>query len=203
MSYGKKHTIAIRLYKSLKLHFTQKDYNFLERKIKIKAKYDDAQVNAVKYLAEKYTPQELIGYYTSAFLNDPRESIFNMQKEHIESNYKKWKAHIDALDFTIKKDLSNIDFLCKGKWKEIFKKNTGDVPKIVLYEKSGEISKETLIVVLKSLGFFDRIVLPYLDDHLWNQTFLSYNKYDILMNFDEKTYQKDVRNYIILSNNII
>ena len=130
---------AYRLYHAIKVHFNYEKYDFFERHGRIyRAKaLSSNQYSYFEKIGKKYD-SDLIDFYVSNFLEDPKVSIYQLINEEAESVYSEWKKRNQSFTFRFKEDISNL--VETYTFEDLFK---GDSPKILTQTLRYEIMFES------------------------------------------------------------
>ena len=96
---------AFQIYQSLKLHFTQTDYNAVKYNFKTSIRQSTFENRKDRYFFEKlsrrYDQSQLIDYYTANFICDLNVWIGNMS----DDIYRNYIARHDKLSYTFTQDM--------------------------------------------------------------------------------------------------
>lgn len=177
---------AYCLYINLKNHFTQKDYDFIKYKGKSRLKPTSYEKRKDKLFFEKLAKHEdLIGFLVANFVVDPKQWVREIAySENAERLYTEWLRKQQALTYTIKQELEDIDL------KKDLKQ--GDESHPILFQKylGKSVSLETLCVLL---DLCDAIKLwdSYMEyDPVWEDEGLKVKKYLPFVKYDKEKVKK-------------
>ena len=141
---------AYKLYLALQRHFST-SYDFHKYNGKVNASVDAYQKRNDMYSFEKLTKivqrDELLNFFISHFLDNPKCWIRNMNKSH----YEKYKAFLKNFPNKFKEDLQYI-----SQYNPADLMATNDIPLIHKLCMENKVSMETLIAMDKFFPFIDR-----------------------------------------------
>lgn len=148
-----------RIYRAIKLHFTNKKYDVFETNGHIKGlspEYFESRKEAgwFKALAKKFkNPQEFVQFCVSQVVYGSIDDIFNLDKAY--SNFLEWNKNKERSTSLIRGEIeeNDIDSLVLG-----------DPPKILRYTISKRIHLETAVAINK--------YRPFISDKLFKKDYL-------------------------------
>lgn len=178
---------SYRLYHAIKIHFNNEKYDFFQRNGSIyRAKsLPQTQYKYFENLGKKYG-SDLINFYVSNFLENPKISIYQLINEEAESVYSEWKKRNQSFTFRFKEDLSTL--IDNYTFEDIFK---GDSPKLLTKTLRYEIMFESFVVLDHHLRLSSNWDSKFKDNLIWKPISFKSKKYYPFIRYD-KSKIKDI-----------
>jgi hypothetical protein len=185
------------LYLSLKLHFTDPNYDFFKYSGKVRAKKESFNKRKDRYFFEKLSrkteEKQIVEFFVSNFIesSDPSKMWVGELKNKGEENYINWKARVQSLSYIFNQDLKRLTEDCH--LFEALTTKSNSHPKILKYYLSNKISLET-IVIFDSLTFF--MSKLNCDDPILSIIILKVNKYKPFLSYNKDNFIKTIRSVL-------
>ncbi len=176
---------AYRYYQSLKLHFESTTYDATKYNFKTSANPKSFWKRNDKYhfakLAKRFseTP-ELIGYYTSHFINGT--TWVGEMLSH-EDKYQSWLKRMQSISYLFEQDINKLSSQVNS-FDELFTCTDGEKPVIINMYLQEEISLETVVIINKITGFMKRLDKEITETILWPDVSRKIRKYDPFIQVD-------------------
>ena len=179
---------AYRYYQSMKLHFESKTYDATKYNFKTSANPKSFWKRNDKYhfakIAKRFndTP-ELIGYYTSHFINGT--TWVGEMLTH-EEKYQAWLKRIQSISYIFEQDLNHLSLQVES-FDELFQCTPNEKPVIITQYLQEEISLETVVIINKITGFMKKLDSEITETILWPEVSQKIRKYDpfVQVNLDK------------------
>ena len=182
---------AFKMYSSIKLHFSNKNYDYFKYRGGIKADPSKFEVRKDKYFFTKLSKIDNLELYLAVnFFEDNKLWVGKLLDGECRTCYDETQKYLQALSYNFKNEMSQFESL-----NEALNISNGNYPKIFNEYKRGTISKETIIIVNDLLNVYsywdgnisDTVVWPrYKEKFLKYKNFFTYEKQkflDILVDF--------------------
>ena len=184
---------AYRYYQSLKLHFESKTYDAAKYNFKTSANPKSFWKRNDKYHFAKVAKRfkdvpELVGYYTSHFINGTKW-IGEMLNQ--EESYKSWLKRIQSISYIFEQDLNHLSIEYESLDK-ILSCEDNSHPVIITAYLQEEISLETVVIINKLTGFMKKADKEITETIMWPDVSLKIRKYDPFVQVDLDKMKKIV-----------
>jgi hypothetical protein len=184
---------AYRYYQSLKLHFESKNYDAAKYNFKTSANPKSFWKRNDKYHFAKVAKRfkdvpELVGYYTSHFING---TTWIGEMLNQEENYKSWLKRIQSISYIFEQDLNHLSIEYET-FDELLKCEDGSHPKVVTEYLQEDISLETVVIINKLTGFMRKADKEITETLLWPDVSMKIRKYDPFVQVDLDKMKKIV-----------
>jgi hypothetical protein len=193
---------AYDLYIAVKLHFTQKNYNFQNYNGKTRATVTAFESREDKSfffrIAKKYPKAKLIDLYVANFVDNPSLWIGDLLDENSEEVYSEWQKKVESLSYHFGEESDLVLQWLETKelkFNDLFQINDSDHPIIVKMALQRVLSLESFIVFNRILDFgknFNR----KLNDVIWNDFWMKVTKYEPFLNIDKEKCKLILRSKI-------
>jgi len=182
---------AFAMYQGLKFHFGG-TYDFIKYHGKTKVSKEQFSRRKDKYsfyrLSRKYKKEELLEFYISNFLHDPKIWIFDLLTEEADERYKKWLKKQQSLAYTFKENL-NFLFDTVENPEELLRVVDGDYPLLYTYHLQEKIEIETIIIMNSFMNFMPMWLKKINDDIIFPQFVKKCEKYSQFLNYDQVKFK--------------
>lgn len=181
------------LYHTLHLHFTSKSYDYFKYHGKCNITKDAFLNRRDKYIfyaiSRKYNLSDVKNFFIANLLENPKAWIGDLNCEHGDDIYKKWKKRKQSLTYTFEQDIIQL-FDKVDNLNDLILVKNGQHPALFkeLYHK--DISVETIIILNHYLKFFDMWQDKIADDIIFPNYLFLWKKYEPFLSFDEKKFKK-------------
>lgn len=184
---------AYRYYQSLKLHFESKTYDAAKYNFKTSANPKSFWKRNDKYHFAKVAKRfkdvpELVGYYTSHFING---TTWIGEMLNQEENYKSWLKRIQSISYIFEQDLNHLSIEYET-FDELLKCEDGSHPKVVTEYLQEDISLETVVIINKLTDFMRKADKEITETLLWPDVSMKIRKYDPFIQVDLDKMKKIV-----------
>lgn len=182
-------TDAANLYNCIKLHFNDEKYDAIHYNFKLKPRpLKEGYYFIFDKLSKKYK-DNLIDYYISLFLNDPKVWINDLLSEDNHEIYLRWKKKKESLSYIFSNDISNLLDKYSSINDLIIIEN--QYPQFMNEVLKENVQIETLLMTNSILKFFGYWSKKLSGDVIWEPFKLKCRKYYRFMHFD-KDRVKDI-----------
>jgi hypothetical protein len=173
-------------YVALKKHFTS-DYDYLKYSGKLRLKVDTYEKRKDRYLFEKLAKKrDVQGYILANLTKNPRCWIRDILSPDGDKNYLEWKKNNQSLTYKFKNDINKL-----GDSLSDVIGTTGDHPELLTAYLSGDISLETLIIMLIEIAglkkYYDNVLQ---NDPIWSDLSTLIANYAPFIKYDKETIRK-------------
>ena len=149
---------VFKIFVPIKQHFNSKKYNFYEKRGYIgnlqKRYKSENQRRTFELLGKaKHNKATVFRFFVSQLQEDPRAGIESMLGVEADNNYRRWLARISSMDYVFTESVK-VMHLADKSWKEYL--IDGDIPLIIPMMDSGQVSKETVLILDGIFGMFDK-----------------------------------------------
>jgi hypothetical protein len=131
---------------------------------------------------------ELVGYYTSHFING---TTWIGEMLNQEENYKSWLKRIQSISYIFEQDLNHLSIEYET-FDELLKCEDGSHPKVVTEYLQEDISLETVVIINKLTGFMRKADKEITETLLWPDVSMKIRKYDPFVQVDLDKMKKIV-----------
>jgi T4 gene Gp59 loader of gp41 DNA helicase C-term/T4 gene Gp59 loader of gp41 DNA helicase len=182
---------AYQLYISIKLHFTQPNYDYFEfngktKKITVSSFEARNDRSFFFKIGNKYSREKLIDLYVSNFVDNPDFWIGDFFDENSEEVYTQWQKKIEGLTYHFTEECRGLLEWCSDnnvKFNDLFRVKGTDHPIIVKMALQKVISLESFIILDSFLKFGERVD-KRLDDVIWKELWFRACKYAPFISID-------------------
>lgn len=188
-------TQYLKVFKAVRLYFSQ-DYDIQKygvTGVKVSEKEFNKYKRFLDRAVNKFKPNEFIEYIVCNIVYDtPFESIIRMNL----TTYHKWKGIMSRLPSVIESDIIDIkeEFLIPNNlsFDELIKCDDGKHPLLFKMYLSGDIHKETFIVLDDMIGYFSSFDECMVDDFIWQDEKVVLLKYKSFINYNKQEMMKRI-----------
>lgn len=178
---------AYRYYQSLKLHFGSKSYDAAKYNFKTSANAKSFWKRNDKYhfakVAKRFrSAPELIGYYTSHFVNGTTWIGEMLGQEEV---YQSWLKRIQSIGYIFEQDMNYLSTVNES-FDSLLIASDGEYPKIITAYLEQEISLESVVIINKLTGFMKKLDVEITETILWPDVSKKIQKYDTFVQVDLK-----------------
>ena len=180
-----------KIYLSVKLHFTSKDYDFYKYGGKINCKLETFTKRNDRYffhkLSKKYNENEILDFFVANFITDSKKWIGNLLQNDGKDVYLDYKKRKEAFAYHFRADCLSIhnDFVRNNiSFDNGFKCHNGQHPRLLRLLLQKRISLQTTIVLNHFLSFSKNWDKEITEKVVWSKisstiarlkTFVSFN----------------------------
>jgi hypothetical protein len=175
---------AFKMYSAIKLHFTNKNYDYFKYHGGIRADASKFEVRKDKYFFGKLAKIDNLQIYLAVnFFEDKKLWVGKLLDNECRVRYEQTEKHLQALTYNFKNEMSQFESL-----DEALNISNGNYPKIFNEYKKGNVSKETIIIINNILN-----VYPYWDGHIndtvvWPMYREKFLKYKNFFTYDKQKF---------------
>jgi len=187
---------AYREYVAIKLHFNSKTYNYHNRSGHTRVNYNSFEKRTDQGFFKKLASKGLVEakeILVSMFVYDPKSwigDIVNLDK--IESIHTSRKKVLQSLKYNFKNELDKINN-SSGSIESALKSDNGQLPVLIKNYLHGEISIETVIILIditRTMAYLDRKLV---DNILWPDVKLRLVKYRPWFEYDRQVFKEIIK----------
>ena len=183
---------AYSTYVALKQHFTRPDYNFKKYNGKVRLTVEAFEKRPDKFFFHKLAKRnDVVDYLVANLTHKDRvntwigEIVNDSQSEDI---YRDWQRRKQSLTYSFRKDLEKVEDL-----QSVCTVPEGGQPPLFKMYLRGEISMETLIIVLSVTRCFKYWSKNMVDDVIWSHHSLLIQKYESFLEYDHEKCEKIIK----------
>jgi len=179
-------------YLSLKLHFSNENYDFFKFNGKSRSKPESFEKRKDKYffkkISSKFDDTTIIEYFVSLFVNDKTFWIGNILDKDSDEIYKQWKRKTQSLCYTFEQDIDKLIF----KYNKIdnWFKVVNTHPPIIKEYLASNINLETVVILNQLLNFVKDLDKAISDPVIWPDMKRKILKYSPFLNIDRSKYKQ-------------
>ena len=171
---------AYQMYNALRLHFNSENYDYFKYSGKTNCKFIPENQRMLFDRLQKKYDNELLNFYLSNFLKNPKVWINDLFTEECEDIYKEFQKKNQSLSYIFKND---IDFLL-DKYSDLNEvlRVKNDYPILLKLTMQEKVSLDTLLILdmmVRYMGNWDKKIG---DDVIWNNFKFKCVKYRPFMN---------------------
>ncbi len=179
-----------RTYLALKSHFTRDSYDFHKYGGKVSASVKAFEARRDKFYFEKLAKlKDPTSFILANIIEDTNIWVGDLvTNDKAEQRYKQWLKRSQSLTYTFKDEVSRLS----TDFDSNFRADDGRHPPLLVAFLRGEVSLETLIILMhmtKCIGHWDR-KMEY--DPVWKDTRRKVVKYQPFMKYDLKKLKSNV-----------
>lgn len=184
---------AFKTYMALKSHFTRPSYNYFKFNGKMKLRLDSFEKRKDKLFFQKLAKHsDVYGFLVANLALNEKAWIRDLvYSDEAERTYKAWNKRQQSIAYTLKEELSKLH----ENFDDNLKCIDNDHPYLLKLYLSGEISLETLCLILNITGakkYWDK-VMQY--DLVWDNISTKVEKYTPFIQYDKEKIKKIVIQY--------
>lgn len=180
-------------YLALKKHFTSDAYDYHKYNGKVRASFDSfCSRNDAFYFAKLAKHEDYENVLISNMVKNPNAWIRDIVED--DFIYVEWKKKIDALGYTFKSDLKNLD----DDWKSNFVSNDGQHPLIISLRLQQKIQLETFTILTHIANIFEYWEQNLLDKYVASDIIRQSRKYYPFLEFDKKRFKTYVKDHFVI-----
>lgn len=179
------------LYHTLKLHFTNKSYDYIKYHGKCNISKDDFLNRRDKYIfyaiSRKYDLHEAKKFFIANLYENPKIWAGELNSAEADEVYMKWQKRNQALTYNFEQDI--ISLLDKVKKPmDIYTVHDGQEPLLLKELYYGNIAPETLIITNRLVNgvIFNMWIEKIHDDIVFPGVLFKLKKYEPFVEFDER-----------------
>jgi hypothetical protein len=197
---------AWQCYLAMKMHFTT-DYDIVKYKGKVRTSVDafNRRKNIVfmfQKLAKVYKDEELINYFLSNFVSNPKWDLGSLNNEDSREQFLLWKKRIESLTYTFRQDiehLCNIHNLEAFDESIIFQIKQNQHPLLLKEFLAKKINLETLVILNRLYGFVETFDKSLDDKLVWGEVSFLIKKYNPFIKINKERYNEFIRGETCIS----
>jgi hypothetical protein len=178
-------------YLALKKHFSTQGYDYHKYNGKIRASFDKFVTRPDVYFFHKLSkmdnPKDIL---LANLVANKNAWIRDIVEEDGERTYIEWQKRIDALSYTFKNDLNNLD----DNYQANFAVHNGQHPHIMTVYLRKQITLETFTIITHLSNIFPYWEKEIVDKIISRDIITLSQKYKPFLNFDQKKFKEIVRN---------
>ena len=194
---------AYSLWNALKLHFTSDSYDYFKYNGKTNVSKTSFTTNKSKYqfykLSRKYDMEELKNFYVANFIEGKGDWVGELLQDGDE-NYAKWQKRQQSLTYAFENDIIQMFDSVDGAefWsiEDYFKPIDGGWPMLITKMMHGQISLESVCILVDILGCMPRWEKQITDDIIWPSNHRLIKKYTPFIQYDKDKFKKFLKEKI-------
>jgi hypothetical protein len=180
-------------YLALKKHFTSDAYDYHKYNGKVRASFDSfCGRNDAFYFAKLAKHNDYENVLVANMVKNPNAWIRDIVED--DFIYVEWKKKIDALGYTFKSDLKQLD----DDWKSNFVSNGGQHPLILTLQLQQKIQFETFTILTHIANIFDYWEQNLLDKYVASDIIRKSRKYYPFLTLDLKRFKTYVKDHFVI-----
>jgi len=191
---------AFSIYNGLKLHFTQKSYDYLKYNGKSNVSVITFENRKDKFhfykLSRKHPiKDDYINFLVANLLEDSKVWVGTLLGEECEIIYRQRQKVIQSMSYTFENECRNLFSVCKNP-NDVLVTN-GDYPVLLTKALRKEISPETLIILNRILNFLPMWNKRITDTIRWPEYEMKLTKYAAFLMLDDVKYKLILKKVIL------
>ncbi len=184
-----------RMYLGVKLHFSEKKFNYVEAKGGVKVNPEALTKRKDRYyfekLAETYLPEHMLGYFVSNFVYGQQDGAVIGQEEGF-SVYSNWKSKIERLSYHVVDEVQGL-IDSDESFNSFFSVENGKHPPLLKRYLKGEFSLETILILDKLIDFLEDWRNYIKDEYIWPEVYNLMIRYSHFIDFGNiKKYKEKI-----------
>ena len=191
---------AYRCYLSMKNHFTKDKYDYHKYRGKSRATVQSFYKRKDRFwfekLARNKSDQEVVEFFVSNFITctDPGKLWIGEMIKDGEGRYTEWKKRNQSLSYVFKEETESL--FSDGNFDSMFAMDGTRHPQILKEYLRKNISIETLVILVKILGFRENFD-SHLKDPVWETVSMRIKKYSPFLNIDVQRYKQILKQVVL------
>jgi hypothetical protein len=183
---------AYKKYLAIKLHFKQKSYDYFKYNGSVKTDKTKFEVRKDKYFFHKLSKRPNINlelFLVSNLKENPDIWVGDLFESKAHDTYLSAKKNIESLRYTFEREMLQFDSL-----DDALVVHGGDWPKILTAYRRGEVSAETMVIVMlviKCFNYWDENISDTVVWPMMKQNIEKYSKF-IAKDINIKVYNEIV-----------
>ena len=176
-----------RMYLGIKLHFSEKKFNYVEAKGGVKVSPEAFTKRKDRYyfekLSEAYSPDQLLGYFVSNFVYGRQDGAVINQEEGF-SVYSEWKSKLERLSYHVISEVQGL--VDSGESFNSFfvvNKQDGKHPPLLKRYLKGNISLETMLILDQLVDYLEDWRNYIKDEYIWAEIYKLMVRYSHFIDF--------------------
>lgn len=174
------------MYLAIKMHFTQKNYDYIKYRGKVSASPDTFATRRDKYMFQKLSRQhnadEMLGFLVANFI---KENVWvgDLLTNEASEIYSEYKYRTQSFTYLFTNEIDNL--FSNYEPTIAFKAKRNSLSPFIEYKLSSKISPETFCVLCKTVGlvpYYDKVIGE--DDFIWAKLRMLSLKYTPFIEYD-------------------
>lgn len=182
---------AFKMYLAVRNHFNTKSYDYFKYNGKINAKIESYETHKNKYMFYKLSKKDdPLNYLVANLIDNPKIWIGEIFDKEGEQRYTQHVKRIQSLTYLFKEEIENMldDF------DQNFAIPEFDNPHLLKLFYRKKISKESMIIIDRCVGYLKVWNKKISDKIIWPNTFNQLTKYSSFINIENDKYCGILRN---------
>ena len=186
-----------RIYLGVKLHFSDKDFNYVKANGGVRVSSDALSKRRDRYhfekLSETYNQRELLGYFVSNFVYGSQNGAI-IDQESGYKVYSSWRAKLERLTYLVGSEVDGVlDSNDPDSFNSLFRIDNGSHPSLLKKYLGGDISLETMLILDKVVDYLEDWRNHIREEYVWPETYKLMVRYSDFINFDNtKKYKQEI-----------
>lgn len=190
------------IYQAIKLHFTDKNYNFFTYGGKTRVSVDTFNKRKDKYnfhkLARQYNEVEIVPFLVSNFVHSDDNWSRSLIQDDADSIYTEWKRITQSMSVVFAEDIKKLMQDKEGsQFNELFRVKDGEYPELLISLMQKDINIETVVVLNNIFGFVPKWDKLISDDIIYPKMSLKIRKYGAFLTVDVTKYKLALKSLLL------
>lgn len=190
------------IYQAIRLHFTDKNYNFFTYGGKTRVSVDSFNKRKDKYnfhkLARMYSESEIVSFLVANFVHNDDNWSRSLIQDDATEVYTEWQRITQSMTNVFKDDIRK---LMEGKqpqqFNDLFRVVNGEYPELLVRLMQKDITIETVVVLNNIFGFVPKWDKQISDDIIYPKMSLKIRKYGAFLSVDVTKYKQALKTLLL------
>ena len=190
------------IYQAIKLHFTDKNYNFFTYGGKTRVSVDTFNKRKDKYsfhkLARQYNESEIVPFLVANFVHNDSQWSRDLLQEEAKNVYTEWKRVTQSMQRCFTEDIKKLmDGKEPNQFNDLFRVREGEYPELFVRLMQKDISYETIVILNNIFEFVPKWDKQVSDTVIYPKMALKIRKYGAFLTVDVAKYKTGLRTLLL------
>ena len=190
------------IYQAIKLHFTDKNYNFFTYGGKTRVSVDTFNKRKDKYsfhkLARQYNESEIVPFLVANFVHNDSQWSRDLLQEEAKNVYTEWKRVTQSMQHCFTEDIKKLmDGKEPNQFNDLFRVREGEYPELFVRLMQKDISYETIVILNNIFEFVPKWDKQVSDTVIYPKMALKIRKYGAFLTVDVAKYKTGLRTLLL------
>lgn len=188
-----------RMFFALRNHFTKESYDYFLYNGKVSASKDSFLNHRDKFkyqrLSRLVSESEMKDFLIANLLAN-KKWVGEFLDDNAEDIYRQYLKRNQSLTYMFSNELDNLFDKVDGVT-DLFRVKDNEYPIILNAYLGNEVSIETIVILNRFIGFFDKFDEKLKDDYIWDKNRLLLRKYDPFVHFDKEKIKSILKKKVL------
>jgi T4 gene Gp59 loader of gp41 DNA helicase/T4 gene Gp59 loader of gp41 DNA helicase C-term len=190
------------VYQAIRLHFTDKNYNFFTYGGKTRVSVDTFNKRKDKYnfhkLARQYSETEIVPFLVSNFVHNDSQWSRDLIQEGAREIYVEWQRVTQAMSNVFADDVKKMmGDKEPNQFNELFRVPEGEYPELFTLLMQKDITHETVVILNNIFGFIPKWDKQISDTVIYPKMSLKIRKYGAFLTVDVAKYKQGLKTLLL------